>query len=62
MGAHELKALLNYNEIETRLTNIHYSFFFRLQNVSKSLDLKILLIKVIKELKRKNQKKITFFS
>ena len=28
MGAHELKALLNYNEIETRLTNIHYSFFF----------------------------------
>ena len=27
-----------YNENKMKLTNIPYSFFFRLQNVSKSLD------------------------
>ena len=47
-----------------KLTKIPYSFFC-LQGMSKSLDLqynRIRLIKVIKDSKRKNQKKITLFS
>ena len=27
-----------YNENKTKLTKIHFFFFFRLQNVSKTLD------------------------
>ena len=48
----------------TKLTKIPYSFFC-LQNMSNLLDQKyngIVLIKVIKDSKRKNQKKITFLS
>ena len=48
-----------YNKNETKLTNIPYPIFFRLQNMSKLLDYQfngILLIKVIKESKRKKQK------
>ena len=48
-----------YNENKTKLTKIHFFFFFRLQNVSKTLDWQyngILLIKKIKESKRKSQK------
>ena len=37
-GSLQTKNFEIYNEIETKLTKIPYSFFFGLQNVSKSLD------------------------
>ena len=55
-----------YNENETKLTNILYSFFFFFSS-SKCVKIARLAIqqnpinKVIKESKRKNQKKITLF-
>ena len=54
-----------YNKNGTKLTKIPYSFLFRLQSVSKLLDQqhnRTLLIKVIKQSKRKKEKENhTFF-